>query len=114
MKKTDIQKIRQLLISLEWIHVAFHEDDYFCPSCKRSKESGHYKDCRLKQALALLPCETCGGTREKPDSYIKWHRGLLIEDRNLGYGPITRTGKQKRQLYQMYVDSFSPCPYGQF
>ena len=64
MKNTN--KIRQLLKSIEWIHVAFHEDDFFCPSCKRSKEDGHYKDCQLKQALALLPCETCGGTGKVP------------------------------------------------
>lgn len=67
MKNIDVQKIRHLLQSLEWIHVAFHEDDYFCPCCKRSKEDGHYKDCQLKQALALLPCKTCGGTGQCKD-----------------------------------------------
>jgi hypothetical protein len=45
------ERLIKFLKTIEWIHVAFHEDDYFCPCCKRSKEDGHYKDCRLKQAF---------------------------------------------------------------
>lgn len=100
----QIQQIRSLLKSLEWIHVAFHADDYFCPCCKRSKKDGHYKDCQLKQALTFLPCETCKD--KKPETYSQWLRGLREEDRKLGHGFVPRTGQQKRQLYQMYVDSF--------
>ena len=42
MIKTDIQKIHQLL--------------------KRAKENGPGTNVLINKALALLPCETCGGS----------------------------------------------------
>ena len=87
MKNTDIQKIRQLLKRM------------LIPQCSASEGL-----TLAKQALALLPCETCKD--KKPETYSQWLRGLREEDRKLGHGFVPRTGQQKRQLYQMYVDSF--------
>jgi len=65
----------------------------------------------LNQALDLLKqpkCKTCGD--KKPEIYAKWLCELRSEDRELGHTNIKRTDKQKRELYQMYVESFEPCP----
>lgn len=64
MKNTDVEKIRQLLTD-------------HCEECLRRKyfnsirkqpdacDAGDAKLCKISQALALLPCETCGGTKKK-------------------------------------------------
>ena len=55
MKNTDIAKIRQLITEIK--------DEF------QLSEWGHYPAkaaTLLEKILALLPCETCGGTGKKP------------------------------------------------
>ena len=63
------------------------------------------------QALAILKqpkCKRCGD--RKPESYLRWLCELKEEDEQLGHKDLTRTHNQKRELYQMYVNSFLVCP----
>lgn len=53
-------------------------------------------------------CKTCGD--RKLEIYARWLSELRKEDKVLGHHNIRRTIGQKCQLYQMYVDSFEPCP----
>ena len=60
--------------------------------------------------LGQPKCKICRD--KKPEIYSKWLIGIREEDEDLGHTYIKRTGSQKRELYQMYVDSFPlfPCP----
>jgi len=66
MKNTDIQKIRQLLETVkEWVCGDCGSDD-----CTTQKGCPYtYIFDKIDQALALLPCETCGGTKRVPSLY---------------------------------------------
>jgi len=55
MKNTDIQKIRQLL-----------KDIVDAVNCSESNPTKRHCLRNVKQALALFPCETCGGVGYKP------------------------------------------------
>lgn len=52
MKNTDIQKIRQLLREIKIVASQTQGDIFYY--------------IKAEQALALLPCETCGGTKLVP------------------------------------------------
>ena len=73
-----------------------------------------------KQAAELEKqpkCKTCGGSRRVPetyDDYADWRRGIKKEDEDMNFGPINRTTRQKKELYEMYVEhnknKTKPCP----
>ena len=45
-------KLLEACKNIEWIHIAFSDDDLICPCCWRTKDEGHKLDCQLQAALA--------------------------------------------------------------
>lgn len=46
----DIQKIKYILESIEWIWDSEY-DDYFCPVCDNLQRHGHKSDCDMKELV---------------------------------------------------------------
>ena len=74
MKNTDIAKIRQLLTEihdtvLPCIHTSYSGN--FQEFSKKIEQARWNCSEKIRQALALLPCETCGGTGEIGGDFSK-------------------------------------------